>query len=138
MMTDTDRAESFIAAARSYIGTPWRHQGRSGNGVDCVGLVVLAARQCGIEAPLEANYGRFQNYGQAKWHLKEFCRRVGVPLPGDLVLYKTTQNLHLAVITEIDETHRPIKVVHAQSETMKVVETGLSFPPTMFWRLVWP
>ena len=34
--------------ARSYLGTPWRHQGRSKKGVDCVGLVIAVAMDAGI------------------------------------------------------------------------------------------
>jgi cell wall-associated NlpC family hydrolase len=36
-------------AARAYVGTPFLHQGRDpGVGIDCVGLVTLAVRDCGL------------------------------------------------------------------------------------------
>ena len=41
-------ADSFIAAARTYIGVPWQHQGRSRHGIDCVGLLVCVAHDLGI------------------------------------------------------------------------------------------
>jgi cell wall-associated NlpC family hydrolase len=47
----TTRAE-FIATVRSYIGTPYHHQGRlPGVGMDCPGPLILAARAHGIVAP---------------------------------------------------------------------------------------
>ena len=44
--------ETFVAAARGYVGVPWRHLGRSRTGVDCIGLVLLAARETAALAPL--------------------------------------------------------------------------------------
>ena len=45
-------------AARGYIGTPFRHRGRSRLGVDCVGLGVLAYADCGVAVPDFRLYGR--------------------------------------------------------------------------------
>ena len=43
------RAE-FIAAARSYLRTPYGHQGRMpGVLLDCVGVPICAARQVGLK-----------------------------------------------------------------------------------------
>lgn len=40
--------DALILAARGFLGTPFHHQGRAkGYGVDCVGLVVCAAREAG-------------------------------------------------------------------------------------------
>ena len=40
----------FVAAARAYDGTPFRHQGRTARGLDCAGLLVIAAGDCGMES----------------------------------------------------------------------------------------
>ena len=37
----------IVAAARTHLGAPFRHQGRSAQGLDCVGLLVLVARALG-------------------------------------------------------------------------------------------
>jgi cell wall-associated NlpC family hydrolase len=40
---------AIVTAARSWLGTPYRHQHRErGVGVDCAGLVIGVARQLGI------------------------------------------------------------------------------------------
>lgn len=130
-------AEAFLSAARGFLGLPWVHQGRSERGVDCVGLVILAARAAGLDAPLEATYGRMQDYRQARRYLEQFCDRVGQAEPGDVVLFKTSQTLHMAVISEVDDG-KPRRVVQAFGPKSKVVETGLQFPPLMLWRPRWP
>ena len=38
---------AIVAAARTWLGVPWRHQGRTRQGVDCAGLVVLVGRGLG-------------------------------------------------------------------------------------------
>ena len=50
--------EAVVAQARTWLGTPWRHQGRSPRGVDCAGLVVLVARALGLADHDVAGYGR--------------------------------------------------------------------------------
>ena len=47
-------------AARAYLGTPFRHQGRNpALGIDCVGLLVCAANDCGHSTEADAtDYGR--------------------------------------------------------------------------------
>lgn len=37
-----------MAAARSYVGVKWRHQGRSRSGMDCAGLVIRVPLDLGI------------------------------------------------------------------------------------------
>lgn len=41
-------ADRLIAAARDYLGTPYRWGGRSPWGIDCSGLCFMAARLCGV------------------------------------------------------------------------------------------
>lgn len=130
-------AEAFLTAARGFLGAPWMHQGRSQKGMDCVGLVVLSLRGIGIDAPLTADYGRMQDYRQARRYLERFCTRQGQAEPGDIVLFMNSQSLHMAIVSEVAQG-RPIKVVQALGPKSKVVETGLQFAPLMLWRPKWP
>lgn len=41
--------EAIATAARTYLGVPWHHAGRSRAGLDCIGLVVCSMKDCGIE-----------------------------------------------------------------------------------------
>lgn len=49
---------ALVDAARRWIGVPFRHRGRSRRGVDCVGLVVMAYSDAGIQLPDFRLYGR--------------------------------------------------------------------------------
>lgn len=40
----TPQQAAIVTEARSYIGTRWRHQGRSRSGIDCIGLVIEVAK----------------------------------------------------------------------------------------------
>lgn len=123
----------FVAAARSYIGVKCIHQGRSrAAGVDCIGLVVLALRDCGIDAPLIADYGRTQAYRQFRPELAKYCARVGEAGEGIIILYMNSMALHLGILTAENT------VIHAPLEGERVKEHSLNFPPRQFWRPKWP
>jgi cell wall-associated NlpC family hydrolase len=130
-------ADAFLAAARGYLDVPWVHQGRTERGMDCVGLIVLAARAAGLDVPLTADYGRMQDFMQARRYLEDFCDRVGSPEIGDIVLFKTTQTLHMAIVSEVDGLQAK-RVIQALGPKSKVVDTALQFPPLMLWRPRWP
>lgn len=47
-----------VAAALACEGIPWLHQGRSRLGVDCVGLLVVVARELGVQVSYRPTHGR--------------------------------------------------------------------------------
>ena len=122
----------FVAAARTYIGVPWKHQGRSRRGVDCIGLVVMAARDCGMDVTIEANYGFNQQYRKMKALLLQHCERQSGPGEGVIILYKSAEILHLAVMTAEGT------IIHAYGPKRAVIEGRLNFEPMQFWRPKWP
>lgn len=49
----------IVEVAREFIGTPWKHMGRTGTGIDCVGLVVTVGKMLGLhEYPDDIQYSR--------------------------------------------------------------------------------
>ena len=71
--------DTIVAAARSWLGVPWRHQGRTRQGVDCAGLVVLVGRELGLADYDTTAYGR-RPEGQG--FVEHFRAAMdGVPLP---------------------------------------------------------
>ena len=49
---------SLWEAARHYLGVPWQDGGRTRAGLDCLGLVLLASRDVGIEFDPEGQLDR--------------------------------------------------------------------------------
>jgi cell wall-associated NlpC family hydrolase len=50
--------DQVVAEARRWIGTNWRHQGRSARGVDCLGLIVMVANAFGVPVRDRTDYAR--------------------------------------------------------------------------------
>lgn len=70
--------EQLIAEARTWIGTPFHHQGRVRRvGVDCIGLIVQPARDLGIAVTDEIGYSDQPNAE----HTLECLRRSFVQVP---------------------------------------------------------
>ncbi len=115
----------FVEKVRSYIGTPFHHQGRlPGVGLDCAGLVVAAARELGGEVKDANVYRRTPDHTIFLAHIRESCDDIGFDdlLPGDLVVFNFQGNpQHIGVITGIN----PLMLTHAYAQLRKVVEHGL-------------
>lgn len=55
--------DRIVQNARKFIGTPFRHSGRSTLGIDCAGLLYMAYSRAGIELPKSDGY----SYTVAWW-----------------------------------------------------------------------
>jgi cell wall-associated NlpC family hydrolase len=112
----------LVNRARDYLGVPWRHLGRSRAGVDCIGLVLLAARDAGLDLPDPAPYQREPQGARLLAGVLAHGRRVGVAEPGDvLVLRMGVYAGHVGIAT----THRGYGVpgiLHAFALRRHVVE----------------
>ncbi len=116
------KRDDFVRSARSYIDTPFRHQGRlPGVGLDCAGVAVCAARECGEEVEDFLAYSRLPNASQFLETIGKSCDRVLKKdlLPGDLIVFEFDANpQHLAIVSG----SRPLMIVHAYTPARKVVE----------------
>ncbi|OYX63545.1 MAG: hypothetical protein B7Y88_12820 [Sphingomonadales bacterium 32-64-17] len=128
--------QQLLEAARALVGTPFRHGGTSREqGVDCVGLAVLALRAVGRET------GPLPPYRLRQTTLAGFAPvldRAGLrdvadtPQPGDvLALRPSPSQLHLAIAGERDT------LVHAHASLRKVVygPRPTEWPLHCSWRL---
>lgn len=118
-------AQQLIDESRKLIGTPWKHTGRTTRGVDCVGMVLLAAKNAGVDL---AQYGvRDQAvYGRGAQPLllekvEQYCKRIAEPVPGCLLFfrfYNDRHPKHFGIYTERDT------MIHADTKRGLVVEHG--------------
>lgn len=125
------RQADVVACARRWVGTPWRHQGRSEAGIDCAGLPIAIAKELGLADVRVSGYGR-QPDGRT---LRSICRRYMRPVevsemsPGDVVTMRfpgAVDESHLAVV--VDHPRRGLGIVHAlnaKDGRGRVVEHGL-------------
>lgn len=76
--------KQLAAIFDKYLGIPYRHGGRDMSGLDCLGLVYLIYRDCGIEIP--DNDGREYEKDWFKTEPERYLqgiRRYGVEVPLD-------------------------------------------------------
>jgi murein DD-endopeptidase / murein LD-carboxypeptidase len=117
-------APEFVAAARTCLGARFRLQGRHPDtGLDCIGLVVWSARQCGIIVPDAHDYLLSDNPARLDAGLLAapiFPIDTADLASGDLVrLLSHGQPLHLAIYGESS-------LIHADIRCRKVVEQRLT------------
>ena len=131
------RGNEIVAAARGWIGTPYRHQAACrGAGCDCLGLVRGVWREVIGEEPERPPAYSMDWSGPAReevlWqaalrHLR--ARPVTGEQPGDVILFRMRAGAvakHLGICTRAG---RDARFVHAYSGH-GVVESALSLP----WR----
>lgn len=114
----------FADAVRKYVGLRWVHQGRSKTqGVDCLGLVVLAARDCGYDVEDCDHYRRRPDDKKLLYMVDKQMDRVpeGAPLePGDILLIhfngRTKSPYHFAVVDK-----DPERIIHGHAPYRRVV-----------------
>lgn len=119
--------EQVTTAARAWIDTPFRHQGRSSFGLDCVGLVNVVCAELGLSNYDVRGYARRPSQGAE--FLKHFQKGGGTPVPlsqaqpGDLLVFRDgNYPCHVGIMTE---KHGVPHVVHATALNRKVCEDPL-------------
>lgn len=93
-------SQQLVGAARRYVGTPFRHQGRSTAGLDCVGLLVRVAWDCGLTVRDRDGYGREPHRGLLRAGLQENLIPVTDMQPGDVLEMRIVSDpQHVALYT---------------------------------------
>lgn len=117
--------QEFIDAARSMLGTKFKHQGRHPKfGLDCAGLAVCSARKCGYPVVDFVAYDRMPLESDFLATLRRNCVEVppGQERRGDLWLFKFNGNSqHVAIQTE----ENPPTMIHAAITHRAVVEHAI-------------
>jgi cell wall-associated NlpC family hydrolase len=113
------RPADVTEEARSWVGVPFLHQGRSRRGVDCVGLPIVV---CQALALIPSNfglraYGRTPS-GELEQRLLEHCQQIERPVAGSLIVIAWTRlAAHVAICTGD-------AMIHAYESVGRVVEHG--------------
>lgn len=128
----------LVDQARTYLGVPFRHRGRSELGLDCAGLGVRVYADLGVTLPDVERYGREPHKNGLMQALET---ALGAPLwlgqvgevvdrallqPGDVVVIRfELQPHHVAFIG--DDARHGLSLIHSYAGlgVGKVVEHGL-------------
>ena len=116
-MPMVERSE-LIRIARTWIGVPFRHQGRNRLGVDCGGLLVVVGREAGLEILDSTSYSMSPDPLVIRTALELHCDPIAIEdvLPGDVLwLSLAGEPRHLAFYTDIG-------IIHAWAGPGKVAE----------------
>jgi cell wall-associated NlpC family hydrolase len=106
--------EKFAQAAEACLGARFRLQGRDpATGLDCVGLIVWCAQQCGLTVSHQPAY-TLTSRPDALLHELEaagFCLQDKlVPVLGDVIVFCMDNQLHhVAVATRAGMTHADMR-----------------------------
>lgn len=109
----------IVLAARQWLGTPFRHQGRDANGIDCVGVPIVIAREFDLLPPtfVDPVYGRAPT-GEIVSMLCDVCEPMDKAVPGSLIVIAWTKvAAHVAICT--GDT-----MIHAYESVGSVIEHG--------------
>jgi len=125
-MIMNDLRKQIVEEARTYLGTPFHHQGRlKGIGVDCIGLLIGVGKKLGL---ITYDYIAYSRYPDGVTLRREISREfieinIRDVKVGDIWLYwldkKSKAPQHVGIITDYG-------FVHTYADVGKVVEHRLT------------
>lgn len=111
-------AQKAVETARSYIGTRWRHRGRSRYGIDCIGLIVASLKAAGFTMRDRVDYGR------EPWRdglEREMHEHFGDPIPraewraGDVAMMRWENRPEAGHVGLIAQGPHGLTLIHSHS-----------------------
>lgn len=119
---------TLVEAARGYLGVPWRHLGRSREGLDCIGLVLLAARDCGIAVHDPAPYEREPSSQRLRQELSLVLNEVPIAdaRADDVLVFNLGVYAGHIGIRGDHPDYRVPSVIHAYAPRRRVIEEPLA------------
>lgn len=113
----------LVRQARTYLGVPFRHAGRDRQGVDCVGVLICAARDLSLTAWDDRDYSRIVSPERMRGNLLLFADPMppAARRPGDVLLFRIQgAATHVGLLTE------PGAFLHAYQSVGCVCEHALA------------
>ncbi len=117
---------AIISEAQSWKGIKWRHQGRTREGVDCVGLIVVVGHALGLSKYDYGEYGRDPD-GSFIEHFDAVAESVsrGDKQPGDIAIF--TDAKFPGHVGWFSMNRGNLTVIHSHASRRKVVEEVFDF-----------
>lgn len=120
------KIEEFVNRLRDYRDVPFRHLGRSMEGVDCIGLIVCSLKDVGIEVVDNTTYRRIPNpkllLDTVNLNNVVKIENIKEIKVGDILLMKFDKEpQHFSVVVSLNPTY----IIHCYYQVKKVVEHRL-------------
>lgn len=122
MPFDPITRDTLIATTRNFLGTPFRHQGRSAQGVDCVGLLICIARALDLPHDDVTGYTRRAEGMGFLEHFRGQLMEIALSAAGPadvLVFVETVYPCHTGLLSERNGVQH---LIHAHAPRRKVIE----------------
>ena len=122
-LTDMTTRQQVVECARSFLGTPFKHQGRlKGMGIDCAGLIIKVAHELSISSFDFTAYSRDPDSTEMQQYLQ--FHLIEAPssqrLAGTIVHMRFVgEPKHVGILTS------PTSIIHAYESIGKCVEHTL-------------
>jgi cell wall-associated NlpC family hydrolase len=124
------KVSELIDFCRGYLGVPWKHQGRTTKGVDCVGFLLLGFKHIGVPINELKGYGRVPDGKKLKEVMDTQPYLESLPTNseiqvGDILLFKIRKHpQHVGLVTSLNGK---LGMIHAYNGgSKKVVEHSLA------------
>jgi len=120
-------ASAIVSAAEAYFGVKWRHQGRAAHGLDCLGLLIVAGLDAGLEFAAKFMHRDSRRYGVmppnrlARELLDAGMLRAPAAVAGGVGLFAQpgTYPSHVGIFA--GAPGHPLELIHASAFDGKVV-----------------
>lgn len=117
-----------VEEARKWLGVPWKHQGRSRQGLDCAGLIVVVAQALKLSTFDSSDYGRIPD----GISILQICKDNLVELPkyvpmkaGQILLMKFERHpQHLGIVGDYSVPGE-VSLIHSYAGSRKCTEHRL-------------
>ena len=119
--------DDIVNEARTWIGVKWKHQGRTRDGIDCAGLIVLVGKSLGLTNYDYTEYRRhsqsvnFADYFLDGGGIKKNAKDVSA---GDILIFRQVQYpCHSAIVSKKNGI---LHIIHSYVPRRVVFEESLS------------
>ena len=122
--------DDIVMEARSWLDVKWRHQGRTRNGIDCAGLVILIGKKFGLTDYDTHNYKPRTNGFEFVHHFRDNMdeKKLTEAVSGDVILFRDKAfPCHTGILS--DKFGSP-HIIHAYAPLLRVVEMPFQAPYT--------
>jgi hypothetical protein len=131
------KRNDIVEHARSWLGVPWRHQGRIRlTGIDCVGLPALVGESLGIWKPIPVAYPRRPD-GKLLDAFRQYLDQKPMKdaKNGDVLIFaESTHICHCGIMSTL---HGQPGLIHAHAARREVIEETMDSARSMIGKPIY-